>query len=63
MRQNLNIVVQIAAKYVDQIGADLLIQMFEQFKSAEGLFFFLGQCVNFSQDPDVHFKYIEARGW
>jgi len=60
MRQNLNIVVQIAAKYVDQIGADLLIQMFEQFKSAEGLFFFLGQCVNFSQDPDVHFKYIEA---
>mmetsp|Transcript_15803 Transcript_15803/g.20869 ORF Transcript_15803/g.20869 Transcript_15803/m.20869 type:complete len:1733 (+) Transcript_15803:212-5410(+) len=60
MRQNLNIVVQIAAKYCDQIGPDLLIQMFEQFKSAEGLFFFLGQCVNFSQEPDVHFKYIEA---
>lgn len=25
-----------------------------------GLFYFLGSIVNFSQDPDVHFKYIQA---
>ena len=25
-----------------------------------GLFYFLGSIVNFSQDPEVHFKYIEA---
>jgi len=60
MRQNLNLVVQVASKYVEQIGSDLLIQMFEQFKSAEGLFYFLGQIVNFSQEPIVHYKYIEA---
>jgi len=24
------------------------------------LFYFLGSIVNFSQDPDVHFKYIQA---
>ena len=25
-----------------------------------GLYYFLGSIVNFSQDPDVHFKYIQA---
>ena len=25
-----------------------------------GLFYFLGSIVNFSQDADVHFKYIQA---
>lgn len=25
-----------------------------------GLFYFLGSVVNFSQDPDVHLKYIQA---
>ncbi len=28
--------------------------------SRSGLFYFLGSIVNFSQDPDVHFKYIQA---
>lgn len=27
---------------------------------ALGLFYFLGSIVNFSQDPEVHFKYIQA---
>lgn len=26
-----------------------------------GLFYFLGSIVNFSQDPEVHFKYIQVR--
>lgn len=26
----------------------------------KGLFYFLGSIVNFSQEPDVHFKYIQA---
>ena len=34
--------------------------MFEGFKCYEGLFYYLGQIVNFSQDALVHFKYIEA---
>lgn len=28
--------------------------------SDAGLYYFLGSIVNFSQDPDVHFKYIQA---
>uniref|UniRef100_A0A1I8GPI0 Clathrin heavy chain n=1 Tax=Macrostomum lignano TaxID=282301 RepID=A0A1I8GPI0_9PLAT len=60
IRQNLQVCVQIASKYHEQLGASALIEIFEQFKSFEGLFYFLGSIVNFSQDPDVHFKYIQA---
>ncbi|KAI9094637.1 hypothetical protein DFS34DRAFT_628550 [Phlyctochytrium arcticum] len=60
MRQNLQIVVQIATKYSEQLGAKNLIEMFEDFKSSEGLYYFLGSVVNFSQDGEVHFKYIQA---
>eukprot|EP00041_Stephanoeca_diplocostata_P026406 m.712062 g.712062 ORF g.712062 m.712062 type:complete len:1677 (+) comp22957_c0_seq1:116-5146(+) len=60
IRQNLQICVQIASKYHEQLDAAKLCDMFESFKSFEGLFYFLGAIVNFSQDPEVHFKYIEA---
>lgn len=36
IRQNLQIVVQIATKYSDILGAVKLIEMFESFKSFEG---------------------------
>ena len=51
---------QIASKYHEQLGTDKLIDMFETHKSYEGLFYFLGSIVNFSQDPEVHFKYIQV---
>lgn len=54
------VVVQIASKYHEQLGTDKLIDMFETHKSYEGLFYFLGSIVNFSQDPEVHFKYIQV---
>jgi len=60
IRQNLPIVVQVAIKYAEPLGPDALIKLFEDFKSYEGLFHFLGAVVNFSQVPLVHFKYIEA---
>ena len=60
IRQNLQICVQIASKYHDQLGTNQLIDLFETFKSFEGLFYFLGSIVNFSQEADVHFKYIQA---
>ena len=38
--------------------------LFESFLNGpffvSGLFYFLGSIVNFSQDPEVHFKYIQA---
>jgi len=60
IRQNLNIVVQIATKYSDPLNPEALIKLFEDFKSFEGLFYYLGAIVNFSQSPLVHKKYIEA---
>jgi len=60
IRQNLQIVVQIATKYSDQLGSSNLIEMFESFKTFEGLYYYLGSVVNSSQDSEVHFKYIQA---
>ncbi|KAK5638580.1 hypothetical protein RI129_012875 [Pyrocoelia pectoralis] len=60
IRQNLQICVQIATKYHEQLTTKSLIDLFESFKSYEGLFYFLGSIVNFSQDEEVHFKYIQA---
>lgn len=60
LRQNLQIVVQIASKYYEQLTTQSLIDIFESFKSYEGLFYFLISIVNFSQDPEVHFKYIQV---
>ncbi|GBG80598.1 hypothetical protein CBR_g31057 [Chara braunii] len=60
LRGNLQIVVQVAKEYSDQLGADDCIKLFESFKSFEGLFFFLQTYIAQTEDPDVHFKYIEA---
>ncbi|XP_077570823.1 clathrin heavy chain 1 [Stigmatopora nigra] len=60
IRQNLQLCVQVASKYHEQLGTQALMELFESFKSYEGLFYFLGSIVNFSQEPDVHFKYIQA---
>uniref|UniRef100_A0A672LGN0 Clathrin heavy chain n=1 Tax=Sinocyclocheilus grahami TaxID=75366 RepID=A0A672LGN0_SINGR len=60
IRQNLQICVQVASKYHEQLSTQALTELFESFKSFEGLFYFLGSIVNFSQDPEVHFKYIQA---
>ncbi|OCF71038.1 clathrin heavy chain [Kwoniella mangroviensis CBS 8886] len=60
IRQNLQLVVQIASKYSDLLGPVKLIELFEQYKSSEGLYYYLGAVVNLSEDPEVHFKYIQA---
>ncbi|KAF9165116.1 hypothetical protein BGX20_000714 [Mortierella sp. AD010] len=60
MRQNLQIVVQVATKYSDQLGSSKLIDLFESYRTFEGLYYYLGSIVNLSQDPEVVYKYIEA---
>jgi clathrin heavy chain len=54
--------VVIAYKYSDTLGPVKLIEMFEIFKTFkfEGLYYYLGSIVNLSEDPEVHFKYIQA---
>lgn len=58
--QNLSIVVQVAQRYSNELTPEALIRLFEEFRSFQGLFFYLGHIVDTSDDPDVHFKYIEA---
>ncbi|OCH91028.1 clathrin heavy chain [Obba rivulosa] len=60
IRQNLQVVIQIATKYSDVFGPHNLIDLFERYKSFEGLYYYLGSIVNLSQDSEVHFKYIQA---
>lgn len=60
IRQNLQVVVQISTKYSDLIQAHRLIELFEKYKTPEGLFYYLGSVVNLSDDPEVAFKYIQA---
>ncbi|KAH8905204.1 clathrin heavy chain [Coniochaeta sp. PMI_546] len=60
IRQNLPAVVAVATKYSELLGPNRLIDLFEKYKNAEGLYHYLGSIVNLSQDPDVNFKYIEA---
>jgi len=59
-RQNLQVAVQVAIKYHEQMGAVKLIEMFESLGSQEGVFYFLGAILANSSDPDVHFSYIQA---
>ncbi|KAI9749488.1 MAG: Pyridoxine 4-dehydrogenase [Chaenotheca gracillima] len=60
IRQNLQAVIQIATKYSDLLSPHRLVELLEKYKTAEGLYYYLGSIVNLSEDPEVHFKYIEA---
>ena len=59
LQQNLQIVIQVATKYLDLIGPLTLIKMFEEYKCVEGEYYYLSSIVNVTQEPDVVFKYIE----
>ncbi|KAF4309669.1 hypothetical protein GTA08_BOTSDO02967 [Botryosphaeria dothidea] len=60
IRQNLQAVIRIAQKYSDLLGPTRIIDLLEKYRTAEGLFYYLGGIVNLSEDKDVVFKYIEA---
>ncbi|KAF5100343.1 hypothetical protein D0Z00_001311 [Geotrichum galactomycetum] len=60
IRQNLQVVIQVATKYSDLVGPLKLIKLFEDYKTPEGLYYYLQSIVNLSEDPDVVFKYIQA---
>merc|ERR1719155_265584 len=60
MRQNLQVVVQVAREYSEQLTCEKLIEMFESYNSWEGLFYFLGAVLLKTEEKSVHFKYIQA---
>merc|ERR1719353_153446 len=52
--------VQRAREYSEQLTPEKLIEMFEQYNSWEGLFYYLGAVLMKTEDKSVHFKYIQA---
>ncbi|KAA8496164.1 Clathrin heavy chain 1 [Porphyridium purpureum] len=58
-KANLQLCIMIAAKYTEQFGAKRLMEIFGAMKANEALYLYLGAIINFSDDPEVHFKYIE----
>eukprot|EP00298_Acanthocystis_sp_HF-20_P018646 c22004_g1_i2.p1 GENE.c22004_g1_i2~~c22004_g1_i2.p1 ORF type:complete len:1678 (+),score=721.75 c22004_g1_i2:32-5035(+) len=58
--QNMQVTVQIATKYSDRYPPVTIIKLFEDFNCWKGMFYYLGAICAMSQDPEVHFKYIEA---
>jgi clathrin heavy chain len=58
--QNMQVCVEVAKKYHEELGSESLIEVFEQAKATEGLYYYLGAIVNFSEDAYVHFKYIQS---
>ena len=59
-RQNFKVIVQIATKYSDAIGAKPLIDLFLEHNLYDVLYYYLGAVVPYTRDPEVHFRYIEA---
>ena len=57
MQQNLQLVVQVAKEYTEQLGAGKIIELLENNKTYHGLYYYLGSYIAFSEDPEVHFKY------
>jgi len=57
---NVQVCVEIAKKYHAELGSTELVEVFEQNKAIEGLYYYLGAIVNFSEDAYVHFKYIQS---
>ena len=60
IRQNLQAVINISKKYSDLFGPTRIIDLLEKYRTAEGLYFYLGGIVNITEDEEVTFKYIEA---
>jgi len=60
LRRNIGLVVGVAKKWSDYLTAAALIEMFEEFKAYDGLYFYLGNFVNTTEDSSIVFKYIEA---
>lgn len=60
MQQNLQVVIQVATKYSDLLEPLKLIKFFESYNCNEGKYYYLSSIVNFTQNADVVFKYIEA---
>ena len=58
--QNLNVVIEAAARYNSRIPLNELVKLFETYGNNSGLFMFLSRIIGQVQDPEIVFKYITA---
>ena len=59
-RQNLRSVITICTKFTKQLTPKACIELFESFRTNDGLFHYLASIVNDSEEKEVWNKYIEA---
>ena len=57
---NMQVYAKVAKKYHKELGSEELVKVFENAKVTEGLYYYLGVVVSFSEYPIVHFKYIQS---
>ena len=57
---NMQVRVEVAKKYHEELGSEELVKVFENAKVTESLYYYLGAVVSFSEYPIVHFKYIQS---
>ncbi|KAJ6238519.1 clathrin heavy chain [Anaeramoeba flamelloides] len=60
IKQSLQVVVQIAAKYTERFEIKKFVSLFENFNSFEGVYYYLGSVISQTQEEDIHYKYIQA---
>ena len=53
---NLQLVVQVAKEYTEQLGAGAIMELLESHKSYHGLYYYLGGHIAFSEDPEVRME-------
>lgn len=59
-QQNLQLAVNVAREYTEQLGSQAIVNLFESKDNYAGLYLYLGGRMATSTDPEEHFKYIEA---
>lgn len=59
-KQNVQIVVAVTGTYYNQFGIDAILNLFNRTHCSDGIYFFLAQIVTTCEDPDIHFRYLEA---
>lgn len=59
-RANVNIVVQVAIHNYEKLDISNIIKIFEGVSDFQGIFLFLNQIIQYTEDKDIYFKYIQA---
>ena len=60
LRGNLALVVQVATTHTEHYSVASIVELFESYRSNEGVFYYLASIVNTTEDGDLVFKYIES---